>query len=143
MQTLMAQAAWNLCPVSGVPSGVACYYADDQTFTDLSGTTTVVIEDCPDGTCPSCPAMLAVTTNRGLKQSTLSAHMCHCCGVTDCHTAQRAVHLTLSRLLATMAGCYALHSLSGTACSHVPTSHSSLYGVPDLYPCLYLWSQTK
>ena len=50
LQTLMAQAAWNLCPVSGVPSGLACYYADDQTFTDLSGTTTVVIEDCPDGT---------------------------------------------------------------------------------------------
>ncbi|KAL0022694.1 hypothetical protein WJX77_001966 [Trebouxia sp. C0004] len=47
--TLMDQAAWNLCPVSGVVSGSACYYADDQTFTDLSGTTTVVIDDCPDG----------------------------------------------------------------------------------------------
>ncbi|DBB14252.1 TPA: hypothetical protein ACH3X3_001198 [Trebouxia sp. C0006] len=60
--TLMDQAAWNLCPVSGVVSGSACYYADDQTFTDLSGTTTVVIDDCPDGKClhsalcytPSC-----------------------------------------------------------------------------------------
>lgn len=58
----MDQAAWNLCPVSGVVSGSACYYADDQTFTDLSGTTTVVIDDCPDGKClhsalcytPSC-----------------------------------------------------------------------------------------
>ena len=45
----MDQAVWNLCPVSGVASGTACYYADDQTFTDLSGTTTVVIDDCPDG----------------------------------------------------------------------------------------------
>ncbi|KAA6428169.1 MAG: hypothetical protein FRX49_01765, partial [Trebouxia sp. A1-2] len=51
LQTLMDQAAWNLCPVSGVVSGSACYYADDQTFTDLSGTTTVVIDDCPDGKC--------------------------------------------------------------------------------------------
>ncbi len=47
----MDQAAWNLCPVSGVVSGSACYYADDQTFTDLAGTTTVVIDDCPDGKC--------------------------------------------------------------------------------------------
>ena len=47
----MDQAAWNLCPVSGVVSGSACYYADDQTFTDLSGTITVVIDDCPDGKC--------------------------------------------------------------------------------------------
>ena len=49
VQTLMDQAAWNLCPVSGVSSGTACYYADDQTFTDLSGSVTVTIDDCPDG----------------------------------------------------------------------------------------------
>ena len=49
MQTLMDQAAWNLCPVSGVSSGTACYYADDQTFTDLTGAVAVTIDDCPDG----------------------------------------------------------------------------------------------
>ena len=45
----MDQAAWNLCPVSGVSSGTSCYYANDQTFTDLTGTLTVTIDDCPDG----------------------------------------------------------------------------------------------
>ena len=49
VQTLMDQAAWNLCPVSGVSSGTACYYADDQTFTDLIGHVPVTIDDCPDG----------------------------------------------------------------------------------------------
>ncbi|KAL3132313.1 hypothetical protein ABBQ32_008891 [Trebouxia sp. C0010 RCD-2024] len=47
--TLMDQAAWNLCPVSGVSSGTACYYATDQTFSDLIGTVSVTIDDCPDG----------------------------------------------------------------------------------------------
>lgn len=60
MQTLMDQAAWNLCPVSGVASGTSCYYADDQTFTDLSGTTTVVIDDCPDGVLSHLPCLALV-----------------------------------------------------------------------------------
>ena len=64
LQTLMDQAAWNLCPVSGVASGTACYYADDQTFTDLQGSTTVVIDDCPDG---------MLTTSWSLMQY----HCCH------------------------------------------------------------------
>lgn len=51
----MDQAAWNLCPVSDVVSGTSCYYADDQTFTELSGTTTVVIDDCPDGELTNAP----------------------------------------------------------------------------------------
>ena len=55
----MDQAAWNLCPVSGVASGTACYYADDQTFTELSGSTTVVIDDCPDGARTVTPFILA------------------------------------------------------------------------------------
>lgn len=51
----MDQAAWNLCPVSDVVSGTSCYYEDDQTFTELSGTTTVVIDDCPDGKLTNAP----------------------------------------------------------------------------------------
>ena len=40
------QASWNLCPQSG---GSGCYNADDQTFASLTGSSSVVIPDCPDG----------------------------------------------------------------------------------------------
>lgn len=49
LQELLSQATWNLCPVSGVPSGIACYYSEDQTFTQLTGNQKIVISDCPDG----------------------------------------------------------------------------------------------
>ena len=73
MQTLMDQAAWNLCPVSGVSSGTSCYYANDQTFTDLSGTLTVTIDDCPDGRMQLPPRRLA------LHQSAECASAMPCC----------------------------------------------------------------
>lgn len=49
LQELMSEAAWNLCPVSGVPQGSDCYYTDDQTFTATTGQSSTVITDCPDG----------------------------------------------------------------------------------------------
>ena len=49
VQELLSQAAWNLCPVSGIPSGNACYYSSDQTFDALTGSVSIQITDCPDG----------------------------------------------------------------------------------------------
>lgn len=45
-QELMQQASWNLCP-AGDSSG--CYWSSDQTFEQLSGSTSVVVPDVPDG----------------------------------------------------------------------------------------------
>lgn len=78
----MAQAAWNLCPVSGVPSGTACYYSADQTFTDLSGTTTVVIDDCPDGTSLPSQPLLPGQVNHDLLYS------CCCGAAAELHCSQ-------------------------------------------------------
>lgn len=46
VQELMQQASWNLCP-AGDSSG--CYWAADQTFEQLTGSTTVAVPDVPDG----------------------------------------------------------------------------------------------
>ncbi len=54
VQELMAQATWNLCPLDGAPNS-SCYYASEQSFTQLSGTSTTVLSDVPDGLVrPSC-----------------------------------------------------------------------------------------
>ena len=49
LQTLMREAAWNVCPVSNMMPKAKCYFAEDQTFANMSGTISTVIEDCPDG----------------------------------------------------------------------------------------------
>eukprot|EP00887_Chlorella_sp_A99_P002467 scaffold10.g2467.t1 len=48
---LLAQASWNLCPTSGPAGGSTsgCYFADDQRFDRLAGSSSVVVPDCPDG----------------------------------------------------------------------------------------------
>ena len=45
----MLQAAWNVCPVSSMTLEVNCYFAEDQTFANISGTISTVIDDCPNG----------------------------------------------------------------------------------------------
>lgn len=42
----MSTASWNLCP-EGDSAG--CYYAADQAFDQLAGSTRVVVPDVPDG----------------------------------------------------------------------------------------------
>lgn len=44
----MQQTSYNLCPVKTAYSG-QCYYDSDITFDRLSGSTTTLIEDAPDG----------------------------------------------------------------------------------------------
>lgn len=76
LQTLMDQAVWNLCPVSGVSSGTSCYYANDQTFTDLTGTLTVTIDDCPDGevSLQSCFAISCLMGSSSAVQYRIRLH---------------------------------------------------------------------
>lgn len=54
--TLLLQAAWNLCPQEGagiegppIPHGSTCYFAQDNTFSDISNSLSLTIEDVPDG----------------------------------------------------------------------------------------------
>lgn len=47
-QDLMQQTSWNLCPVQTAYSG-DCYYDTDIKFDRLSGSTSTVITDMPDG----------------------------------------------------------------------------------------------
>ena len=54
--TLFQQASWNVCPqptasISGppIPHGSACYFSPDNTFPAVSGHTTTLIPDAPDG----------------------------------------------------------------------------------------------
>ena len=72
----MDQAAWNLCPVSGVSSGTSCYYENDQTFTDITGTLTVTIDDCPDGEAPlqTCFATSCLVGSSSAVQYRLRLH---------------------------------------------------------------------
>lgn len=49
---LLSQASWNVCPSGGwvmSATSSSCYFASDQTFDRLAGSTSVVIPDCPDG----------------------------------------------------------------------------------------------
>ena len=71
----MDQAAWNLCPVSGVSSGTACYYATDQTFSDLVGTVSVTIDDCPDGASHTPTVYMLYTVKRVTESFAVLLHI--------------------------------------------------------------------
>ena len=87
VQGLMNQASWNLCP-AGDSSG--CYWTEDQSFEQLSGSTTIIVPDVPDGEGdhPSL-GIAALPCTCG----TFTALASTCCSRPCCHAGRWALVL--------------------------------------------------